>query len=233
MATRFNTFFAVCCFPPNRNAMLKANALTSTLRRLSLNTPALMSAQAPKRPPSAFLSFSKEVRAQNANAHLKDVAKMAAQRWAAMPEDAKAPYVRTYEAEKERFEEAKARFERDHPVDAEALKTQQREKRLKKALKKAKAEKAALNMPKRPAPPYLLFANQFTKVKGLSGSIEASARWKAMTDAEKAEYTRTHERAKDAYELNLAAWMKKDGNKDALEEINAKIAKCKAKLKDL
>jgi len=101
---------------------------------------------APKRALSAYMFFSKdareEVKQENPEAGFGDIGKLIGAKWSAMSEEDKAPYVEQAEADKERYAEAKAKYDEENGVEA-APKKEKKKAAPKKSKKKAASEDEA------------------------------------------------------------------------------------------
>ncbi|VAI47930.1 unnamed protein product [Triticum turgidum subsp. durum] len=83
----------------------------------------------PKRPPSAFFVFMSEFRQQyNAenpnNKSVANVSKAAGEKWRAMSDEDKAPYVEKAEQKKKDYEKTKATFDNKESASSKKAKTQ-------------------------------------------------------------------------------------------------------------
>ncbi|KAL5211273.1 hypothetical protein ABZP36_022120 [Zizania latifolia] len=86
----------------------------------------------PKRPPSAFFVFMSEFRqeyqAQNPNnKSVANVSKAAGEKWRAMSEEEKAPYVDKAGQKKQDYEKSKANFDKKESTSSKKAKTQEDE----------------------------------------------------------------------------------------------------------
>jgi len=82
---------------------------------------------APKRPMSAFMMFSRdkrdEIKRQNPNASFGEIGKMVADRWMAMTEDEKVPYGKKSEEDMVRYLKDKQEYEARQDDEEESCKS--------------------------------------------------------------------------------------------------------------
>jgi hypothetical protein len=165
-----------------------------------------------KRPLSAYMFYCQAnreiVKKANPSLTFADLGKMLGENWKSLSESERKPYDKQHNADKERYEREKA----ENP-DADTG-----GKKAKKSTKAKKADKPA-GLPKRPLTSYMLFS--VAERKSMKEAGEATdfaetaavvgAKWKKMTDDDKAPWNDKAKEAKEKYEEEVKDWEAKNG----------------------
>jgi len=179
----------------------------------------------PKRPLSAYMFYCQanrdQVKKDNPDIAFTEVAKVLGSKWNELSESEKKPFEKQHAADKARYEKEKA----EHP-DADDDGGGKK--------KKTKTAKKKKEGPKKPLTAFMCFSQEERKRMkdsgdkadfGETGKI-IGAKWKQLSDSEKAPYNELAEKAKAHYDEQVKEWEKTHG------PIPKKASKPKKKKKD-
>jgi hypothetical protein len=227
-----------------------ATALTRSLHASSITRRTHLP-DLPKQPQNPFFKFMEKekssILAINREAKVKDLARVAGQRWRELPEDTKETLKEEYQRELAAWRERKAAVEA-HLEKANLLddvKAQMKEERLERAIRKAKRKQKELanqlGRPKAPTNAYSLFvAENLPKTSSANEARQAmkdmAAKWKSLAEDTRAGYERRATDTRQAYNANVDQWKKKvEGKEDAkaLEKLEVRLGKLRLRKRQL
>lgn len=171
--------------------------------------------------------------------------KEAGAKWKSLSEEQKAIYIKKAEAAKEQYLAALEEYSKNiSPEQRERERIEEKMKKEKTRRTRAKRLIRSLGKPKRPLSPYFLFLKEhdLKRSDGKPGInfekvAQLAARWRVMSDAEKAKYKEAYDKAKVKYDEEVKRWkerMVEEGHQSAIDALKAKPKakpKPKAKLK--
>lgn len=183
----------------------------------------------PKRPPTAYLEFFashvRELKENNKDANIPDLAKICSKQWISLDEDSKKEYE---ERSKIRFEKYRQELEKFKSglteEEGKLIKEVKKQKAQKKKKKKEKKRMRGFGIPKRPMSAFPFYAkskmpnpNKDTSSKDYMRLL--AQQWRQMTDNEKKPFNEMSEKSKIEYEEQMAIWVEQMVDQGDGEEV--------------
>jgi len=198
---------------------------------------------APKKPLTSFFLFAAQerpkVKAANPEKSTTEVAKAIGVKWAAMSEDEKSPFVSEAKRTKNEWDRAMAAYQLTDECKEHEARVRDWALMKESAMPKVKlpSKPKDKNRPPKPATSYFLFAKEIregvTKANPTAKITEIAkligARWKEVSEEEKAQYSARAKQLKDAWKIEIARYEGSEDDKAYQLQVAQWEAECEAR----